>query len=71
MHQSSAERASTIAFKRLEALGNDVTLLSVPFQTIVAVTTAQGIIDNGGLEYFFGADFPNHPPYSFFVEAYR
>ena len=33
--------------------------------------TAQGIIDNGGLEYFYESDFPANPPYSLFVEAFR
>ena len=45
--------------------------LSEPLQTVLIVEAAQGIIDNGGLEYFYEADFPRNPPYSVFVKAYR
>jgi hypothetical protein len=46
-------------------------LLSEPLQTVLVVEAAQGIIDNGGLEYFYEADFPENPPYLMFVDAYR
>ncbi len=45
--------------------------LAEPIQTVVAIYTAQGVIDNGGLEYFYESDFPGNPEYSFFVEAFR
>jgi hypothetical protein len=38
---------------------------------VVVIDTAQGIIDNGGLEYFYESDFPGNPPYSFFVDTFR
>lgn len=41
------------------------------FLTVWAVEQAQGIIDNGGLQYFFENDWPEHPPYSLFVDAFR
>jgi len=45
--------------------------LSVPLQTVIAVEAAQGIIDNGGLEYFYESNFAGTPDYRFFVSAYR
>ena len=55
----------------LNAAGGNLDGISVPLQTLLIVESAQGIIDSGGLEYFFEADFPNTPPYSWFVDAYR
>jgi hypothetical protein len=40
-------------------------------QIFVRIYTAQGIIDNGSLPYFFGSDFPDMADYSVFSEAYR
>ncbi len=37
----------------------------------MAVVTAQGLIDNGGLEHFFAWTFPGSPSYAFFVEVYQ
>ena len=59
------------AIGRLEAANGDVALLPVPLQTLLLVESAHGIIESGGLEYFYEADFPNNPPYEVFVEAYR
>lgn len=59
------------AIARLAAAGGDVSALPVPLQTLLLIESAQGIIDNGGLAFFYEADFPNNPPYSDFVEAYR
>ncbi len=39
--------------------------------TFLMVYSAQGVIDNGGYVYFFEADWPNNPPYSKFVDAYK
>ena len=44
--------------------------LAAPVRTVVLVHGAQGVIDNGGLRYFFEADFPGKPDYGLFVEAY-
>ncbi|MBG9390084.1 DMP19 family protein [Caenimonas aquaedulcis] len=60
-----------IAVDRLDAFGGDLAKLSQPLQTVLIVEAAQGIIDNGGLEYFFEADFPGNPPYSVFAEAFE
>ena len=71
MTQSLQERASEIATAEVKKVGGDVFRLPEAFQTVVVIETAQGIIDNGGLEYFFESDFPNNPPYSFFVDTFR
>jgi hypothetical protein len=59
------------ALARLQAAGGDVQALPIELQTLLLVESAQGIIDNGGLEFFYEADFPGNPPYALFVEAYR
>lgn len=59
------------AIARLADAGGDVSALPVPLQTLLLVESAQGIIDSGGLEFFYEADFPNQPPYAEFVAAYR
>jgi len=59
------------AVSRLHEASGDMGALPLALQTLLVVESAQGIIDNGGLEYFYEADFPNNPPYSVFVEAYR
>lgn len=71
MTPSLSERASEISTAAVKRLGGDVLKLPEALQTVVVVETAQGIIDNGGLEYFFESDFPNNPPYSFFVDVFR
>ena len=71
MPNSRLERASAYAAERVREAGGDVSQLPEPVQTVVVVDTAQGIIDNGGLGYFFESDFPGNPPYSFFVEVFR
>ena len=55
----------------LHQAAGDMEALPLELQTLLLVESAQGIIDNGGLAYFYEADFPNNPPYSVFVEAYR
>jgi Domain of unknown function (DUF4375) len=57
--------------RRRQGSRADPRCLSIADQTIAAVYSAQGVIDNGGLEYFFGSDWPGQPPYSFFSGAYR
>ena len=64
------ERASDIAFKKLDEKGGNTFLLENPLKAIAIVYTAQGVIDNGGLEYFFESDFPDNPPYQLFIDAY-
>jgi hypothetical protein len=67
---SKLDRALKYALAEVERVG-DPDKLPPAVRTVVLVHAAQGIIDNGGLEYFFEADFPGRPPYSIFVEAYR
>jgi hypothetical protein len=65
------DRARATALRRLARLGEDARALGSVDQTIVAVSSAQGVIDNGGFRYFFGSNWPGRPPYSFFSDAYR
>ena len=65
------EEPYSYALGRLEAANGDLQLLPIPLQTLLLVESAHGIIESGGLEYFYDADFPNNPPYELFVEAYR
>ena len=65
------DRAHEAALTRLTQAGDDALTLSRVDQTILAVSSAQGVIDNGGFQDFFESDWPNTPPYSFFSDAYR
>lgn len=71
MTQTLLERASAYANVLAQQAGGDVSQLPESVQTVVVIETAQAIIDNGGLEYFFESSFPGSPPYSFFVETFR
>jgi len=51
--------------------GGDPFGLSLPLQTVCLVHAAQGLIDNGGLQYFFESQWPGSPPYLVFSDAYR
>jgi hypothetical protein len=59
------------AYQALSQVGGDPARLSEPFRTVVVVDTAKGIIDNGGIEYFFESSFPLSPDYSAFSLAFR
>jgi hypothetical protein len=65
------ERASELAFQQLAAADGDVAKLAEPHRTVAIVYSAQGVIDNGGLIYFFESDWPGNPPYALFADAYR
>jgi hypothetical protein len=71
MNESLLEEVSEHAFSRLEEFGGDIERLPLHARALVIVYSAQGIIDNGGLEYFFESNFPSEPPYSFFTDAYH
>jgi hypothetical protein len=71
MSESLLDKASEYAFAQLEDACGDVSLLPLPLQTVAVIYSAQGVIDNGGLEYFYESDFDGTPEYSFFVNAYR
>jgi len=64
------DKATEVAFAELDKAGGNIQILAEPFKTIAIVCSAQGIIDNGGLEYFFVSDFPNNPSYQMFIDAY-
>lgn len=59
------------ALKRLSAADSDVSRVEEPYRTIAIIYSAQGIIDNGGLTYFFAEDWPHNPAYSEFADAYE
>lgn len=71
MTDSPTDKAYDYAVSRLAAAGGDMEALPVPLQTLLIVEAAQTMIDSGGLEYFYEADFPNNPPYEAFAQAYR
>jgi hypothetical protein len=68
---STLDKVSDIAFAELDKVGGNIEELPVQYRTIVIVCSAQGVIDNGGLEYFFESDFPGNPLYKLFIDAYR
>lgn len=49
----------------------DIKKLSEVPRNVVAVVTAQAIIDNGGFRYFFESEFDGKPDYQMFVQAYK
>jgi len=65
------ERAFDFAIERLNATGGNLDVLPVELQAVILVCSAQGVIDNGGFQYFFESDFPGKPPYTKFSSAYR
>ena len=56
--------------RKYKKAGNDISKLSFPEQVVLAIYSAQGVIDNGGFQYFFESDFPNKPDYAVFIRAY-
>lgn len=71
MSHPSLDRPYDYAVARLHDAGGDVAALPVPLQTLLVVESAQTLVESGGLEFFYEADFPNNPPYADFVAAYR
>lgn len=69
--ESYMDKASTIAFQKLDDVEGNIELLEEPYKTIAVIYSAQGVIDNGGLIYFFESDWPHNPPYTLFADAYR
>jgi len=65
------DRVSDAAYARLDAVGGDPRELDDPFRTVATVVAAQGVLDDGGLRYFFENDWPGTPPYALFSAAYR
>ena len=71
MNQQLLDRAIADSIACVETASGDLFVLPLPVLTVAVVQTAQGIIDNGGLEYFYESDFDGTPPYSFFIETFR
>ena len=71
MNESLLDKASEFTYAQLKLFGGDINRLPIPVQTVAVINSTQGVIDNGGLEYFFESDFDGTPEYSFFVEIYR
>ena len=71
MSNLSSDSRAAIKFALSKAEGrSDINQLHDPIRPVVLVHAAQGMIDNGGLQYFFEADFPGNPPYSLFSISY-
>jgi len=68
--KSQLDRAIHFAIDQAERVG-DPLLLPLPLKIVYLVQGAQGVIDNGGLHFFFGHDWHGQPPYAVFVDAYR
>lgn len=71
MLPSRLDAAYDHAVACLHAVRGDLALLPEPLQTLLIVESAQGMIECGGLAWFYEADFPNQTPYADFVAAYR
>ncbi|MCH2174217.1 MAG: DUF4375 domain-containing protein [Lentisphaeria bacterium] len=65
------ELVSNISYELLEEYNGHLVKLKEPYQTIAIIYNAQGIIDNGGLPYFFENDWPGQPNYDIFINAYE
>lgn len=65
------DEISDVAFKKLAVVGNQLEQLEEPYKTVAIIFSAQGVMDNGGMVYFFENDWPNNPPYSIFADAYE
>lgn len=63
------DRAIDYAIAEVRRVG-DPGLLPLPVRIVALVHAAQGVIDNGGLQYFFESNWKNQPPYSVFIDAY-
>ncbi len=68
--RTEVDDAADFAFDVLKSLNNDISCMPTSLQTFLRVYLAQGILDNGGLQYFFESNFEDCPPYSVFVDAY-
>jgi len=60
-----------IAQRMLSEVNDDISRLPEPVQIFLNVNGAQGVIDNGGFNFFFEADWPGNPRYEDFVAAYE
>ena len=67
---NNIDKAFEQATIKLKKVDDHIDDLPRSVANFLIVYSAQGVIDNGGYRYFFGADWPNNPPYSKFVGAY-
>jgi hypothetical protein len=58
-------------FDKIMQDGFDVHRSPLAHKVVVMVTTAQGVIDNGGFDYFFEQSFAGEPDYQEFVTVYN
>ena len=70
MTEDEFDAAMRVARQRVKDAGG-IGKVSDPVRVVVTVCTAQGIIDNGGLQYFYESDFEDQCPYPEFSDAYR
>jgi hypothetical protein len=70
MQSESLNNAIAFSLKEVRKIGDPLDL-PLPIQTVVLVHAAQGLIDNGGLRWFFEKDFDLNPDYAVFTDAYR
>ena len=63
--------ATLSAQQMLTGVGDDMSRLPESVRIFLLVNGAQGVIDNGGYNYFFEEDWPGSPPYEDFVDAYE
>jgi len=61
----------THTMRRITAQGFDPHLASWEHKVCVMLHAAQGIIDNGGFEYFFEAPFEGHPALDDFPRVFE
>jgi hypothetical protein len=69
--KSFLDRTAEHTYKELERLDGDPSKLDIPKQTVALLYSVQAVIDNGGFQHLFENEFPQSPPYSEFVQAYR
>ena len=71
MTNDTLEKATEFALRELDRAGGELDRLAGPVRNVALICCAQGVIDNGGLRYFFENDWPGQPPYVVFADAYR
>lgn len=65
------DAAWTVAERKLKEVDNNPFQLPDCFAVVISIMSAQVVIDNGGLSYFFESDWPNSPPYENYSRMYR
>lgn len=65
------EKVSHFVYAEFEKVNSDFSLMRPELAIFHRIQVAQGIIDNGGLVYFFENNWIGFPPYSDFVFSYQ